>query len=179
MRKSVSIFFLLFFSNFLLVSFKPLPTDQDRLNYKLHAMFIYHFTKYIDWSQQNSRNEFRIAVIGNSPISNELQQLLRDKLVNRKKVIVKSEDLQSFSPSKYDIVFLSAESSGKYAALDEAANGFPLLLITEQEGMLRKGAMINFLVREEKLRFEINKTKMLSRNLKVSNELLKLATKIQ
>ena len=156
-----------------------MPKSEDRLNYKLHAMFIYHFSKYIDWPVQNTRNEFKIAVIGNSPITQELQQMLRDKQVNGKSVIVKTEDLSSFSPSGYDMVFLSAEKSSKLSALDETSNGFPLLIITEQEGLLNKGSMINFLVREEKLRFEVNKTKMLSRNLKVSNELLKLATKIQ
>ena len=166
-------------SELLLVGFKPLPAVEDRLNYKLHAMFIYHFTKYIDWPPNAMRNEFRIGVIGNSPITSELQQLLRDKQVNRKKVVIKEEELNGFMPSNYDIVFLSAESSGKFNSLDDASNGFPVLVITEQYGLLRKGSMINFLVREEKLRFEINKTKMLSRNLKVSNELLKLATKIQ
>jgi hypothetical protein len=163
----------------LLHGFRPASKVEDKLNYKLHAMFIYHFTKYINWPQNKSRNEFNIGVIGNSPITIELQQLLRDKLINNKKVVVKSEFLKRLSPENYDIIFLSAEESGNLSLLDEVTNGFPVLIITEQDGMLKKGSMINFLVKEEKLRFEISKTKMLSRNLNVSNELLKLATKIQ
>ena len=49
----------------------------------------------------------------------------------------------------------------------------------QKNGMLKKGAAINFLVIDEKLRFEISKTKITEHNLKVSSELLKLASDVE
>jgi hypothetical protein len=42
--------------------------------------------------------------------------------------------------------------------------------------MLQYGSMINLLVLDEKLRFQINKTLIQSRNMKVSSELIRLAS---
>jgi hypothetical protein len=55
------------------------------------------------------------------------------------------------------------------------SNAAKALLVSEKDGMARKGADISFFIKEEKLKFEINKNVIENKGLKIATELLKLA----
>ena len=165
---------LLFYSNS--IRFIPKP---DELNYKMHAMFIYHFTKYINWPESELNTEFIIGVIGVTPLKDELQHIIKTKNINNKKVELIQLNENSEELKKCQIIFISEKESKSISKIYSATEKNPVLIITEKTGMLSKGASINFLVINEKLRFEISKSNVTSHNLKVSNELLKLASDVQ
>ena len=50
-----------------------------------------------------------------------------------------------------------------------------ILVVTEENGLGAKGSNINFIMREGKLAFELNQATLNKQNLKVSNELSRLA----
>jgi hypothetical protein len=54
-------------------------------------------------------------------------------------------------------------------------NSQPILVVTEENGLGVKGSNINFIMREGKLAFELNQATLNKQNLKVSNELSRLA----
>jgi hypothetical protein len=165
---------LLFCSNSVRFISKP-----DELNYKMHAMFIYHFTKYINWPEKETSEEFVIGIIGQTPLKNELISITKSKNINNKKVEIKQLKENAEELKNCQIVFIpenESKSIGNVIAITEKS---AVLVITEKNGMLTKGASINFLVISEKLRFEISKSKLSEHNLKVSNELLKLASDVQ
>jgi hypothetical protein len=145
----------------------------------MHAMFIYHFTKYINWPEKESGEDFVIGIIGQTPLKDELLSITKSKNINNRKVSIKQFKENYEELKNCQIIFIP-ESESKYinkviANTEKSA----VLVITEKGGMLQKGASINFLVINEKLRFEISKTKLAEHNLKVSNELLKLASDVQ
>ena len=59
-----------------------------------------------------------------------------------------------------------------------AAKGQPLLTVTESEEALELGSMINFVVVEDKVRFDIAPPPFESSNLKISARLLGVARKV-
>ena len=52
----------------------------------------------------------------------------------------------------------------------------PLLIVTEEEGLAKKGSCINIVIDDERLKLEINKDNIEKRNLKVASEFLGLGT---
>ncbi|MCX5637000.1 MAG: YfiR family protein, partial [Planctomycetota bacterium] len=57
-------------------------------------------------------------------------------------------------------------------------NTSPVLTISEMEGFIEKGGMINFITEESKVRFEINDSAAKKSGLQISSKLLSLAKKV-
>src|SRR3977135_4454540 len=62
------------------------PSDE----YTIKGMFIYNFTRYIDWSPGKAGNTFVIAVLGRSEIIKSLQQITANKKVNNGLILVRA-----------------------------------------------------------------------------------------
>ncbi|MDX2196772.1 MAG: YfiR family protein [Cytophagales bacterium] len=145
---------------------------QD-VNYKVHAMFMYHFTKYLDWPESKKTGDFVIGVYGNSDISKELESIAAAKKAGTQNIIVKKLSSASEATGCH-IVFVSGSKSSDVNDLCNALSGKPTLVVTEKNGLCKKGSGINFILVDDKLRFEINKNAIESNSLKVSTELQKL-----
>jgi len=151
--------------------FQDVPTEAEE--YALKALYIYNFTKYIDWLPSTMDDEFVIGVFGSSPIVKPLIELAGTKTVKGKKIVIR----QFYSPSDIrfaHIIFISQKSSYPLSAvLSRVSKG--TLTVCEREGAADEGAAINFVIVNNKLKFEANIQSIASAALKASSELLKLA----
>jgi len=143
-------------------------------NYKFHSVFIYNFTKYIQWPASYQNGDFVIAVLGNSAVIDNLEKMASVKSVGSQKIVVKQ--ISSVAEAgKCHIIFLPDNKSGNLDAVLASYGSKPTLVITERAGLGRKGSGINFILQGGKWKFELNKPAIESANLRVSNELAKLA----
>lgn len=164
--------FLLFFtSNCLYAPLLFAQTTEKEANLK--AAFIYNFTEYIDWQTSNNSGDFVIGVIGNSPLSASLKEIAARNRVKNKRIIVKTFD----QPSEIEfcnILFIPKNSN--FSLKEILKNTSPgMLTISEEEGYGEMGTGFNFLIRNNKLKFEANLKALARSDLKVSSQLLKLA----
>ena len=44
-------------------------------NYQLHSVFLYSFTRYVQWPEESNTGDFDILVLGDSPILPELKKM--------------------------------------------------------------------------------------------------------
>src|SRR3954470_9508528 len=61
-------------------------------DYKAYTLFIYNFMKYVEWPEAQSKGDFVLAVLGDSPISKELQTLAATKKLKGRNIVVKKVD---------------------------------------------------------------------------------------
>jgi len=73
------------------------------------------------------------------------------------------------------MLFIPAERSKTLEEIKTKLNNASTLLITENAGLGKKGSNINFVVVDGKLRFELNRAATEKANLKIANDLTKLA----
>lgn len=145
---------------------------------KLKTVFIYNFSKYIQWPPESLSGNFEIGIVGETPLFEELQKMAKTRKVGSQPIEVKQ--YASFSDVENDhIVFVSVGSSKQLSEVIQRANSSPTLVITEKEGLTSQGACINFLFDSEKLIFEISKSNIESHSLKVSSQLLTLGKQVQ
>jgi len=141
--------------------------------YAVHANIIYRFTKYINWPDDKKTGEFVIGVIGDTPLFDELQNFTSKRSPAGQPIVVKK-----FPPSatvyNCHILFVSDDVSTSIKRIAASTAGAPTLLVTESEGLSRKGACINFMVVDDRLKLEINKTNIERRSLGIASELLNL-----
>ena len=116
-----------------------------------------------------------IGIVGDSPLYEELRTLTLNKLVGDRKIVIK-KFANNTAFYNCSILFISIEESRNLKRIALQTNDMPILLITEDTGLAKKGSCINFIIVDDHLRLEINKNNILSRNLNIASELLKLAT---
>jgi hypothetical protein len=143
-----------------------------QVNYKIHSLFVYKFTQYIEWPSKTG--DFVIGVVGNSPIQAELEAIAATKKVDTRSIVVKKMSASS-DLSACHMVFVSEGQSNNLTAILAKLQGKPILVVSETSGGAKKGAGINFVIVDDKMKFELNKGAVEKQGLKVSGDLTKLA----
>jgi hypothetical protein len=141
--------------------------------YAVHANIIYHFTKYINWPDDKKRGEFVIGVIGDTPLYDELKNFTSSRSAAGQPIVVKKFAAHALAYNCH-ILFISDDVSSSIKRIAASTADTPTLLVTESEGLSRKGACINFVLVDDHLKLEINKTNIESRSLDIASELLNL-----
>jgi hypothetical protein len=139
----------------------------------LKAVFIYNFTKYIEWDNLNDENSFIIGIMGSSALDGSIEAIAKNNFVKNKKIVLKhfssAEDI-----TYCHILFVPHEFPLAVKAIAEKADK-KVLIISEKQGAARQGASINFIILNDKLKFEINQEAVYAAGLRASSQLLKLA----
>jgi nitrogen regulatory protein PII len=143
-------------------------------NYQLHSVFMYSFTRYVQWPNDYNHGDFEIMVLGDSPIIVELKKLAETKKVGTRSI--KITRINSIAEiKKGNILFIPTDKSNQLTDVLTKIGAGSTMVVTEQPGFGSKGSTINFIVKEGKLAFEMNQAVMNKQKLKASNELTRLA----
>lgn len=150
------------------------PAGAVDTNAKIKAVFIYNFTKYIEWPQTYKEGEFTIGIVGESPLYSELIKMTQTKKVANQSLLVKKFNTAQ-EVSKCHILYLSKDKSGEMSSLLKTLKNNSTLIVTEEPGLVDKGAGINFIIKDNRQKFELNKGNVEKYKLKVSSSLEALA----
>jgi hypothetical protein len=143
-------------------------------NYKLHSLFIFSFTRYVQWPDAYNQGDFEIVVLGDSPLLDELKAMAQAKKVGDRSIkVTKISSVNEIK--KCNILFVPGAKSGQITDVLTKVNTQSILVVTEESGLGAKGSDINFIIKDGKLAFELNQGAVSKQNLKVSNELSRLA----
>jgi hypothetical protein len=160
---------------FILCSFLTLFTSNaSGQESKFEAIFIYNFTKYLNWPASSIGNEFVIAVLGNNAIIDDLKQIAQSKSVLNKKVSIKKVSPSEINQS-FQILFIPRESSNLIKIVSESLTNSAVLIVTEKNGGCLEGACINFLIKNNNLSFEMSKSNISKKEISINSTLVSLA----
>lgn len=146
---------------------------------RVKAAFIYQFTNYIVWPGEKeattpSHAAFIITVVGKSALVDELSKLAQTKKIKGRPIeIVITEDPGKIVPSQ--IVIINTSDAAVLLKIAGKLKNNSSLIVSHGTDFAKKGAMINFFVEDERLRFEINRTFIAQAKLQVGSQLLSLA----
>jgi YfiR/HmsC-like len=143
-------------------------------NYKMHTVFIFSFTRYIQWPSAYNAGEFEIIVLGDSPIVEDLKAMAQTKKVGDRNIKI----TRITSPAeirKCNILFVPATQSSLISEVLTKVTSQSILVVTEEPGLGARGSNVNFITKDGKLAFELNQEAATRQGLKVSNELSRLA----
>jgi hypothetical protein len=153
----------------------PGTINADELEYKVKAAFLYNFSKFVEWTNPLPEGQpFVIGIVGDDPFGDLLEHTIRDKTVSGRSLVVRRyANVKQLRPSQ--ILFVSASERHRFAPILEAVEGAGTLTVSEIEAFAALGGMINFVIEENKIRFEINPEATARAGLQVNAQLLKLA----
>lgn len=157
-------------------SFSFNQTDKEA---DIKAAFIVNFTKYVEWqnnSLENS-NSFKIAVLADKQIYHSLQSLSSKKIKDMKievKLYASESEIE-----ECHLLYVSPNLSlSQLRASTKSSFVRNALIVGDHKDALTNGAAINFVIVGDQLKFEINIQNFNKHKLKVSSQLLQLATNV-
>jgi hypothetical protein len=140
------------------------------------SMFIYNFSRLIQWPAGSSTGEFVIGVFGDNELYGSLLSFVANKKVGAQSIVVKKfEDPQSIS--RCQILFVGDSKISKFPDVISRIQDYNSLVITEKRGMINSGSAIDFVLVEDKLKFVMNPENAVKYNLTVSKSLEDMAYK--
>jgi hypothetical protein len=143
------------------------------------AAFLYKFTEYVDWPATLAAQDepFTIGVLGSGAFADELLRMTEDRSVNQRFI-----EVRRLTPNDavddLEVLFVAADQRGRLSELLSPARGLPILTVTESEGALADGSIINFTVMGDRVRFEISLDAAQASQLKLNSRLLAVAQTI-
>jgi len=152
----------------------------DNNEYEVKAAFIYNFTKYIEWETEslNESSTFRISIYKNSQIESFLRDILKNKKINSKKVEIKQVSTFDNLETSHIVFIPQSVSLKDFKQCTGHSMAKNTLIISEKPQFLGSGSCINFLLVNNKIKFEISLSNMKKNKIKASSQLLKLAERI-
>ena len=151
------------------------------LEQRVKAAFLYKFAGYVEWPEDAFAQPgapFTIAVIGAEPLAAELTQAVRGRTVHDRSIAVKR--LRSGEPlSGVHMLFVGADERERLTTLVGTTQDRPILTVTEFDGALEAGSVINFVVTEQRVRFEVSLGAAERSGLRLSSRLLAVAERVQ
>jgi len=152
-------------------------TSADSSEYLIKAGFTYNFAKLMEWPASafpQADSPIVIGILGADPFGGTLDDVLKGKKVNSRDFVVKhlkwGADLKSCN-----ILFISPSEAAHIEEALRVLKGQPVLTIGQMPGFAQRGGIINFIVEDNKVRFEVNVEAAKQADINISSRLLTLA----
>jgi hypothetical protein len=149
---------------------------QQPTEYQIKAAFLFNFAKFVEWPSDafsDTNAPIVIGVLGKNVFGSDLENTIRDKKVNNR--IFKFKNFTAASEAtNCHILFISSSEKENFAKIVTGLHR-NILTVSETEGFIQAGGMVNFLIQDSKIRFQISDDAAKKAGLKVSSKLLSLA----
>jgi hypothetical protein len=172
-----SVFALVACGLFLSAAAKALSQNEEDAEYSVKLGFLYNFTKFVEWPPDSFRDSgapLVICIIGHDPFRQDLVAELRTRKVGDHPVEVRSQTPND-KLSVCHIVFVPVTEKKQCDRILRGLQGSRTLTVGETEGFAVLGGMINLVIEENKVRFEINRLAADRAGLKIGARLLSIA----
>jgi len=140
--------------------------------YKIHSLFMYNFTKHIQWGEDVG-DTFTIGVYGSSSALSEVKANFSNKKFSGKEIrVINVAGLGDVKTS--DLVYFPKSNKNKILNLFEEVDRNNTLFVSEDD-LIEFGIPISFILKNNKLAFKVSKNNLDALGLKISSSLLSLA----
>ncbi|MEO8127249.1 MAG: YfiR family protein [Bryobacteraceae bacterium] len=153
--------------------------DAQSLEYQVKAAFLLNFTKFVDWppgSFGDGSSPVSICILGPDSFGSAIDRIVVGEVVNSRKVVI--QRLKDLPPPKpCQVLFARKSEKDMPRLLSELGPG--VLTVGESDSFLSDGGMINFVVDNRRVHFDINQAAAEKAGIKLSARLLSVARAVK
>ena len=198
MRTKLYIFILLM--SLLVTSAVKANNDSASSNsreYRIKAAFLFNFIKFIDWPETEDDDEGKpiiIGIIGTDLFGDAFAAVTNKQIKGRNTTVKRFGECENIglvngenttganekidSPKECHLLFVCDSEREHAEKILSLLENDDVLTVSDMPGFLKAGGIINFLLVENKVRFEINLVSATKANLQIRSQLLRLATNV-
>lgn len=151
------------------------------LERQVKAAYLFKFAGFVEWPEGSFArpdSPVVIGVAGSEPLADQLEQTVARHTVNGRPLQVKRLR-RGDSLAGVHMLFVSGQDKALAQDMLAAARGQPVLTVTDADETAGLGSMINFVIADERLRFEVSLRHAAAARLKISARMLSAAYRVQ
>jgi TonB family protein len=151
---------------------------QNASEYAVKAAYLYNFAKSAEWPENSLANSAPLVigvVAGDDEFIDTLRRTVAGRTAGMHAITIKRADSIADMDFCHMLFFRSSAGRKRTEAAIVALASASILLVGEDESFLRQGGMINLVLKNGTVRFEVDLAAVERANLHLSPELLALA----
>jgi len=145
--------------------------------YQVKAAFLFNFAKFVEWPADTFKaadDPITICVWGQDPFGGALEDVVRNKTVAGRPFVVRPVS-NTAQATKCQIVFVTSSERKRVRSILDELKGRGILTVGEAEDFTSNGGVINFKLKDARVRIEIDTGAAERAKLRISSKLLSLA----
>jgi YfiR/HmsC-like len=149
---------------------------QSATEYQVKAAFLFNFAKFVEWPADAFAADvpLQICVLGQDPFGRDFEQVIEDKTVNGHRLeVAHPEGVPQARACQ--ILFIASSEKSRLREILTGLKGASVLTVGDTPGFAQLGGIINFVLDDNRVRFEINQKAAELMRLKLSARLLTVA----
>lgn len=149
------------------------------LEYQVKAAYLQKLVSFVDWpagSFPPPGAAINLCVVGDDPFGPALDQIVENQQVNGRPLVVRRLATVS-GPSGCQILYIAGSKRQSIASVLQAVRGAPSLTVTD--GPETPGSIVQFVVKQDRVRFTIDVAAASRNGLTISAKLLSLALAVR
>ncbi|MGR4866021.1 YfiR family protein [Caulobacter sp. LARHSG274] len=149
------------------------------LEYQVKAAYLQKLVSFVDWppgSFPPPGAAINLCVVGDDPFGPVLDQIVENQQIDGRPLAVRRLPMVS-GPSGCQILYIAGSKRQSIAAALQAVRGAPSLTITD--GPDAPGSIVQFVVKQDRVRFTIDVAAAARNGLTISAKLLSLALAVR
>lgn len=165
---------------YLSAAFANAQVDLKEPEVRVQAAFLFKFGGYIEWPAEafsSPKETLVVGVINADALAEELSSLVVGREIEGRSVVVRKLR-RGDSLIGVHLLFVGRLERGDLERTLIPLRGIPILIVTESSDALKFGSIINLVVVDGKLRFDVSPEVAAANGLKISSKLLAVARKV-
>ena len=152
--------------------------DNSDVEYKVKAGYLYNFTKFITWPEDNDKT-FNLCIAGEDPFGEVINPIEQRSAFGRP---IKLFRFNRINKEQHCHILFISSSIKDNVLLKGALVAHDVdntLTVGEGDGFTAQGGMIGFVNRQGKIKLQINMKVLQQSNIKISAKLLEVAELVE
>jgi len=157
----------------------PLAAEQRTATAEddIKAAFLFNFTKFVEWPAADRTAPFRLCTVAEPAFGTAVERTITGETAG-------GRPIEHVTPPTPDaarnchMLFVGRLEVDRLDRWLSAVRGAPLLVVSESRAAWDRGAHINFVVEENRVKFDVNPDAASRAGLTVSSKLLRVARNV-
>jgi hypothetical protein len=150
--------------------------------YEVEATYLYQFSNFVQWPTADRAADqpvpFTICVLGRDPFDASLEKTVKGENVAGAAVTTKRIAASS-EAGDCRILFIATSEQNRLPKTLMALAKLPILTVSDIPNFADNGGMIGFVLKDNRVRFEVNSANAQTAGLTLSSQLLKVAVTVK
>jgi hypothetical protein len=162
----------------LLMTCSALSADAYREE-PVKAAFLYRFTGFVEWpSDTNTASTFIVAVLGSKGVAGELEKILLQQSIKSRPARVRTISSAREARGAH-VIYVGPEYRGDLRGFIQQIGSTPILIVTDHPQGLDHGSIVNFMLVDRRVRFEVSLAAANRAGLKINSGMLAVAARVR
>lgn len=149
--------------------------------YAVKAAYLYKFGLFVEWPNSafaTPTSPVNLCIAGEDPFGQTLDRLVADEKIKGRSIVVRRLKTVARNPACH-ILYAGGSAEQDPAEMLDTVRGSPVLTVTDSSPVLAQNAIINFVIADNRVRFNIDDAAAAQNGLTISSKLSSLALNVK